>query len=128
LIDFAKALAVNPPRTDWTGETALAVAKSLIGGTSHRLDWDEEAGEEWISLLGETGRVGIIAASRPLAVLTEGEDSLVTRATEHPFGVVLVPSFGDPVLVCDEAELRAAFGTGLDVMPFSATDLWFGTI
>ncbi|MEU4692423.1 hypothetical protein [Actinoplanes sp. NPDC023714] len=73
-------------------------------------------------------RVGIVSASRPLAVLAAGEEQVVERAAGHPFGVVLVPSFADPVLVGDEEDLRAAFGTPVDVSPFTADDLWFCTI
>ncbi|BBH71709.1 hypothetical protein ACTI_83940 [Actinoplanes sp. OR16] len=119
MIDFTKALTANPPRPDWTGEVALAVAESLVDGLPIRLDWDADAGEEWISLLGEAARVGIVSVSRPLAVLAASEPRVVERAADHRIGVVLVPSFADPVLVGDDDQLRA---------PFSADDLWFSTI
>jgi hypothetical protein len=128
LIDFTEVLAANPPHPAWTRETALAVATALIDGTGFTLDWDRAAGEEWISLLSETARVGIVAARRPIAVLAEEGVPVITRAAGQPITVVTVPTFGDPVLVGDNDALRAAFGSGVDVMPFSADDLWFGTI
>ena len=128
MIDFTESLAANPPTPSWTRDVALAVAKDLVEGTPLTVDWDRAAGEEWISLLGGEARVGIVSASRPLAVLAAGEEQVVERVAGHPVGVVLVPSFADPVLFGDEEELRAAFGTPVDVSPFTADDLWFCTI
>ena len=117
MIDFAEALAANPPRPSWTRDVALTVARALVEDTSLAVDWDRDAGEDWISLLGEDTRVGIVSVSRPLVVLTVSEKKVVERAAEHPVGVVLVPSFSDPVLMGDEGG-----------SPFTADDLWFSMI
>ncbi|WP_229071031.1 hypothetical protein [Actinoplanes sp. DH11] len=128
MIDLARILAANPPRSSWTPEVAHNVAAALVEGTAVTLDRDVDAGEEWISLVSGTQRVGIVSVSRPLAVLAQTDRTNVERAADLPLAAVLVPSFDAPVLVADADTLRAVFGTVIDVSPFSAEDLWFFTI
>ncbi|MEU8242221.1 hypothetical protein AB0C07_28550 [Actinoplanes missouriensis] len=128
MIDFTAVLTANPPRPSWTDKDALDMAMTLIDGTPFTMDWDADAGEEWISLLDDTARIGMISTSRPVAVLAEDREPLGARAARFAVHSVTVPSFTSQVFVGSDTDLRAAFGSAVDVTPFSANDLWFATI
>ncbi|MFJ6669803.1 hypothetical protein ACIQMJ_01695 [Actinosynnema sp. NPDC091369] len=132
MIDLGDGLPIGEAARAWTAEAAWDVASSLVAGTPLELDWDGDAGEDWISLHAGTPRVGMVSAVLPLAVIADGHcpsaDQLVPAAVK----VVRVPSFNDPVLFCDPDVLAEAFGATTSAIlgdaPFSANDLWFASI
>ncbi|MFF2628230.1 hypothetical protein ACFVUN_20980 [Kitasatospora griseola] len=115
-------------RSHWSGEKAVSAAREAALVLAAKVDWDDDAGEDWVSLLVRGVQVLMISAKVPLAVSLEG-------SCWEPVGieVVSVPSFEAPLLRCEFAVLSEVLGDGraalaLDADRFSANDLWFATI
>jgi hypothetical protein len=131
MIDLSKPLGEVLLSAPWTADAALDVATCLIQDSDMiALDWDREAGENWLSLIAEQSRIAMVSSTWPLLILAEGAETRL-KLERSTVTVVPVPSFDADVLICDVEILVAAFDVTTSVLEqsgFSANDLWFATI
>ncbi|WP_327313996.1 hypothetical protein [Streptomyces sp. NBC_01235] len=116
----------------WSEEAAVETAGNLARSVGAVVDWDDEAGEEWLSVLLQGVRVAMVSTRLPL-VVSVVELSARPEIPSPDGRVISVPSFDDPVIRCDIAVLGQAFGgegqfRTLNAESFSANDLWFATV
>lgn len=115
----------------WNAAQAVEVARVVAASRRLKLDWDDGAGEGWISLVDNGLVVAYISTAIPLAI---------AMTSFVPFGksgaeltLIQVEWLHEPVLSCGPAALEEAFGESdrfalLDRGAFSAQDLWYVTI
>lgn len=133
LIDIGPAVWLASKRqAEWDRSMASIVAWSGALFADLELRWDPGAGESWIVLVSEGGRiVGMVNVKIPL-VLSAGPG----HAWPYPLVVVDLPgAWGDATLeVLDPSPELAALLDGLDELlkaepdGFSAQDLWYFTV
>ncbi|WP_020392518.1 hypothetical protein [Kribbella catacumbae] len=133
MIDITEPLArlAGEGAPIWTSDVASVLAAKLARSVDGALDWDEDAGEEWLSVLTDGIRVAALSARLRLVLTIEGVP-LESVAGQDVIAIV-VPSFDDPILRSDLSALANAFGgeqmfRTLDTEKFSANDLWFATV
>jgi hypothetical protein len=117
---------------EWPIETARAIAYEIADVIEATVDWDSDAGEEWLSVLAQEERVVMVSSERPIVVAVRSLHEIIPSSAQEAY-VVFVPSFGDSVLRCDASVLGALFageGRAMALNPdaFSANDLWFATV
>ncbi|WP_159062007.1 hypothetical protein [Streptomyces sp. WM6368] len=133
MIDISSVLeSICGTGDKWVSGAAGAVAGDLARSIGADIDWDGDAGEEWLSLLVEDARVAIVSAELPLIVTLECH-SFDSSAVSRGARIVAVSSFETPELCCDSAVLRRTFGEmqaygTLNPDSFSGNDLWFATV
>ncbi|MER6533992.1 hypothetical protein ABT215_09295 [Streptomyces sp900105755] len=125
--DALERLAARP--VAWPEEVAVAIADNLARSAGAVVDWDDEADEEWLSVLLQDVRVAMVSTRLRLVVSVTGLPDVPSPDAE----VISVPSFDDPVIRCDTAVLGQVFGSEgishiLNAGNFSANDLWFATV
>ena len=104
------------------------LAKSLAPEEGVTLDWDEGAGEDWISVVNPSERIAIVSVSLPLALSLRDITPKESTATA---AFIAVPSFTEEYLSCTLDSYERAFryaGHELVVEKFSAWDLWYDTL
>ncbi|MFD5633275.1 hypothetical protein ACFWJM_03860 [Streptomyces sp. NPDC127077] len=134
MIDVSDVLArLSDQPVTWTQEVAAGIADKLARSVGGVVDWDDEADEEWLSVLVQDARVAIVSATLRLIVAVErmSEDlQLIDRGET----AILVPSFDAPVMHCEIDVLGRTFGEEGKFRElefeklFSANDLWFATV
>jgi hypothetical protein len=119
-------------RSDWAPRRSQSLARALTQAIPDaRLDWDEDAGEEWVRVLVDQFVVALVRASTPLVIAVRGELSHLQDIDSGPV-VVIVDDLETPWLTATEESLRLAFperevSPTLDPAAFSGMDLWFAT-
>ncbi|MFF0202138.1 hypothetical protein [Streptomyces sp. NPDC005017] len=133
MIDVSDALVrLGDPPVTWREEVALEIADYLARSLGGVVDWDNEADEEWLSVLVRDTRVAMVSATLRL-IVAEERTSGNLQALAQGGAVILVPSFDAPVMHCEITVLGRAFGEErklreLELETFSANDLWFATV
>lgn len=131
-MDLSEVLdRLNRRSIEWSEGEARAFADDVNRWAMAIIDWDDDAGEEWISLIAQKVRVCMISTRIPLVFVAEGMPWPGEHASHVE--VIRVPSFDAPVLRCNLDSLRRVLETDqafsmLDGDEFSANDLWFATI
>ncbi|MET7652840.1 hypothetical protein [Streptomyces sp. NPDC005486] len=133
MIDISDVLArLGDQPVTWTEEVAVGVADDLARSVGGVVDWDDEADEEWLSVLLRDTRVAMVSTTLRLIVAVErmvGDIQVIARGGT----AILVPSFDAPVMQCEIDILGRTFGgedkfRELGLETFSANDLWFATV
>ncbi|MDO5067213.1 MAG: hypothetical protein Q4D96_08050 [Propionibacteriaceae bacterium] len=116
-------------RKNWGRHSSLSLAEHLAGDGRLSIDWDDGAGEDWLTLSRDREPHALLGAELPLLF------TLDTEPTELPPGVtsIMLPSLTRPILCCDRAVLEHVFHRkfgALEFYPagFSAMDLAMTTI
>ena len=132
MIDLTDVLTQRSNVVVWSPESAYAAAVAGAETAGIQIDWDRDDQEEWISLLVDTHRVGMISAQEPFAIVSDAKAGLAEPLIQKGLKIILVESFDDTVLVCNAEKLVEVFGSGARTLirysAFSANDLWFATI
>lgn len=123
---LADATARSP---GWNSGSALEVAEGLSRTLGAAVDWDGEAGEEWVRVLGGDRVEALLSTRIPLGIRVGGPGG------DHPAADrcvwVEVPSWDVPCLTVSDVVLRDVFGsvrTEMLMSPFSVHDLWYATL
>jgi hypothetical protein len=117
----------------WSLERSVHVAAAIAAELKTRLNWDEDAGEDWARLLFKDQAGVMIYMAGPL-VVTSSDVAAQVAVIASDVPVISVPTLDALVLTCDAQTLRAAFGNqvwenpALNPEHFSADELWFCTI
>ncbi|WP_060886283.1 hypothetical protein [Streptomyces caniscabiei] len=133
MIDVSDALVrLGDPPFTWREEVAVEISDQLARSVGGVVDWDKEAGEEWLSVLVRGARVAMVSATLQL-ILAEERAVGDVQVLAQGGTVILVPSFNAPVMHCDITVLGQVFGEeeklrALKMETFSANDLWFATV
>lgn len=114
----------------------LSAAIAAIGPTASA-DWDDDAGEDWARVVGESGVVALVSVRLPIVI---GKSSCIAAgALGYPEPeVVPVEAIDSSLLRADPKALATAFPgieqaladnqTGFSPEGFTADELWFLTV
>jgi hypothetical protein len=114
---------------------ALAAFRSASDG--RKIDWDDDAGEQWGRVLANNGVVALVSAQLALTILRSDVAAPSTGAAAAAVSIT-VADFDAIELRADRGVLVTAFPDIADVMSgdkalidpdgFSAQDLWYATV
>ena len=115
----------------WNAARAVEVARVVAAAHRLKLDWDDGAGEGWISLVDDGQVVAYISTAIPLAIAMTSYLPFDKAGAE--LTLIPVEWLHEPVLSGGPAALEEAFGESdrfalLDRDAFSADDLWYVTV
>ncbi|MDO5082954.1 hypothetical protein EII34_12645 [Arachnia propionica] len=130
MIDLGTSLTTAYNNRQFWGRTAsLSLAEHLAGEGRLAIDWDDGAGEDWLTLIQAGEPQALLGAELPLLFTLDSESTeLPPRVTS-----IMLPSMTRPILCCDRAVLEQVFHRkfgALEFYPagFSALDLAMTTI
>ena len=115
-------------REGWTSTIASVAAWVYAARRGLTVDWDADAGEAWIRLIGADGTVAYIGADLPLLLTSDAAE-----AWPYPIVVIEVSDLRETLLGCNPEVLEAVFGNvrdraGFDPEAFTAEALWYSTV
>lgn len=129
----SQLIAAMIGRDDWSHGRVLGNARAISVRAMGYIDWDQDAGEEWIRIIVGARVCTFISTAVPLGFLSEASRGSLDVSACH-FKIITVPDMNASVLACAPDVLRAAFGESavdspaLDADCFSAEQLWFATV
>lgn len=134
MIDVTSQLAVAViNRVGWSPERALDSARTISSQVRGDLDWDQDAGEEWVRVLLGVRVVALVSIVIPFGFILKASNANADFSASS-LELVSVPDMDAPVLTCTPDALVAALGErtvsspAVDVDGFSAEELWFATV
>jgi hypothetical protein len=134
VIDVGSSLrAVMEVGRDWSADRALEIARSIATDAGGDVDWDDEAGEEWVRVVRANRPIAVLLCARPLAFAVEEVADALRRACVD-LEVIVVPAMDEPILTSDHDVLAALFGDrvldseAFAAESFSVEELWFATV
>ena len=135
MIDIAPFLSrYSRDKATWNETTSLRAAELIASLADAEIDWDDDAGEEWSSVLTAERAIAYVSMVGPLVFIVEDVAMSLDEVSERSLNAVPIPSLDASVLQCEERALTEAFGPtavgsrAVDPACFSAQDLWFATI
>jgi len=120
----------------WPVDTLVDAVPGDESLAGMRVDWDRDAGEEWLRILRTSMVLGLVWCPGPLVVATSGHHEIVDevqRLTGTTVEQVAVPHLDSPVLSLRPDRLEEiwpdrAWPVGaVDPSCLSAHDLWYAT-
>ena len=136
MYDATDAFTTARDRGPWPVQTlvdAVATDPALAG---MRVEWDSDAGEEWLRILKTSMVLGLVWVPGPLVVATSGHHEIVDeveRLTGTPVEQIAVPHLDSPVLCLQRDRLEEIWpgrewpAGAVDASCLSAHDLWYAT-
>jgi hypothetical protein len=115
----------------WSSRDAHKVASGLAHDSGGEVDWDEDAGEDWLRVVDGANLVALVSVMLPLVFLRN--DFNRPRTSIANVLTVPVDDFDTAEFKCSLGSLNEAFGlsdrlSSLDLGGFSVNDLWYATV
>jgi len=137
VFDATEAFATARRRGAWPmGQLVDSVATDpALQGM--RVEWDQDAGEEWLRILKTSMVLGLVWVPGPLVVATSGHHEIVDeveRLTATTVEQIAVPHLDSPVLCLQPDRLEELWPdrewprNAIDPVCLSAHDLWYATV
>src|SRR3954447_13938980 len=134
--DATNAFAAARSRGPWPMRALVEAVATDPALQGMRVEWDEDAGEEWLRILKTSMVLGLVWVPGPLVVATSGHHEIVDeveRLTATTVEQIAVPHLDSPVL-CLRADRLEEIWPGrewpreaIDPGCLSAHDLWYAT-
>ncbi len=101
-----------------------------------RINWDREAGEDWLSISVGKKWIGIIRVDFPIAFFNDDYSKLVRKVLKsHNVKMIAVNDFSEPSFKLDLSQVKEILPGGwhadpdaVDPNSLSIADFWYATI
>src|SRR4051794_33400054 len=136
MYDATDAFASARSRGPWPMRALVDAVSTDPALQGMRVEWDENAGEEWLRILKTSMVLALVWVPGPLVIATSGHHEIVDeieRITGHTVEQLAVPHLDSPVLALRPDRLNELWPdrewpTGaVDPSALSAHDLWYAT-
>ena len=136
VIDVTEAFIRALERGTWPVETLVDTVPTDANLPGMRIEWDRDAGEDWLRILKTSMVLALVWVRGPLVIATSGHHEIVDeveRLTGATFEQVAVPHLDSPVLTVRADRLgdlwpdREWPAGAVDPACLSAHDLWYAT-
>src|SRR3954465_12793078 len=134
--DATDAFAAARSRGSWPMHALVEAVATDPALQGMRVEWDEDAGEEWLRILKTSMVLGLVWVPGPLVVATSGHHEIVDeveRLTATTVEQIAVPHLDSPVLCLQPDRLTDIWPgrewprDAIDPACLSAHDLWHAT-
>lgn len=118
-------------KASWATGRSVKIAKALGRVSVARIDWDEDAGENWIRVITGVNVIAMVSTLGPLVIVSE---EIAEMVNTDQFEAVIVSNMEDATLAADIGTLVEAFDRRIDLSPaldpacFTANELWFVSV
>jgi hypothetical protein len=136
MYDATDAFVAARNRGAWPMQALVGSVAGDAALEGMRVDWDPDAGEEWLRILKTSMVLGLVWVPGPLVVATSGHHEIVDeveRLTGTRVEQIAVPHLDSPVL-CLQADRLAEIWPdrewprdAIDPGCLSAHDLWYAS-
>ena len=136
MFDATEAFATARRRGAWPMQQLVDAVANDPALHGLRVEWDQDAGEEWLRILKTSMVLGLVWVPGPLVVATSGHHEIVDeveRLTATTVEQITVPHLDSPVLCLRPDRLDELWpdrewpGGAIDPACLSAHDLWYAT-
>jgi hypothetical protein len=136
VIDVTETFVRARDRGTWPVETLVDAVPTDPNLSGMRIEWDRDAGEDWLRVLKTSMVLALVWVPGPLVIATSGHHEIVDeveRLTGTTVEQVAVPHLDSPVLAVRADRLGdlwpgREWPTGaVDPACLSAHDLWYAT-
>lgn len=118
-------------RRESSRREARELLRAVTIATAGEIAWDDEAGEDWATVMIGRSIAAYVLMLAPLVIVQEAHLENLRAVAGDSAAIISVRDMDEDVFRADRHALDALFGDragDLDASQFSATDLWFHSI